>query len=270
MFIYHSLVKTKDLVDVLNITEQTSAVNISVINTVNSLIARITQCGVYANASRENGVASTKSFIAQVVVLSLISIWINQNKYSTKEEETKRLKMVSSLSNLPLDIEACFTLFPNIHHISSQLLSIISNKTNNSLFILGSGLGFYIAKEGALKIKEISYIHAEAYSLLDLKHGPFALIEENTPIIVIAHDKKSYERAKNICSEIKSRNGMIILISSFKKIPNCDYHIQVPYNQEFTFLLCVIPLQILAYELSLAKGLNPDFPKNLAKCVTVN
>ena len=116
----------------------------------------------------------------------------------------------------------------------------------------------------------MSYIHAEAYSLLDLKHGPFALIEENTPIIVIAHDEKSHEIAKNICSEIKSRNGMVIYISPYEMMSNCDFSIEVPYNQEFTFLLCLIPLQIMAYELSLLKKINPDFPKNLAKCVTVN
>ena len=150
------------------------------------------------------------------------------------------------------------------------MVSLFQDTNNNSLFILGSGLGFHIAQEGALKIKEIAYIHAEAYCLLDLKHGPFALIENNTPIIVIAHDKKSYERAKNIISEIKSRNGMVIFISPFEKIFNCDYYIQVPSNQEFSFLLCLIPLQIMAYELSLVKKLNPDFPKNLAKCVTVN
>jgi len=263
--------ETKDLVDVLNIVDSTSAINISIINTVNSLIARKTECGVYANASRENGVASTKSFIAQVVVLSLISVWINQHKFLDNEKEkTKRKKMIASLSNLPLDIEACFTLFPTINHISSQLLSVLSETKNNSLFILGSGLGFHIAQEGALKIKEIAYIHAEAYCLLDLKHGPFALIEKNTPIIVIAHNKKSHERAKNIISEIKTRDGMVIFISPFERIYKCDYYIQVPSSQEFSFLLCLIPLQIMAYELSLAKNLNPDFPKNLAKCVTVN
>ena len=261
--------ETKDLVDALNILKETKAVNISIINVVNSLIARTTGCGVYVNASRENGVASTKSFTAQVVVLSLISVWINQQRYPDNfDEKTERTKMVKSLQDLPLDIEACFTLFSKIKNRLCNTLSFSNGK--NSLFILGSGLGYEVAREGALKIKEIAYIHAEAYSLLDLKHGPFALIEDGTPIIVIAHDKKSYERSKNICSEIKTRNGLVIFISPYDRIDNCDFYIQVPYNQRFSFLLCLIPLQMLAYEMTLKIGVNPDFPKNLAKCVTVN
>ena len=254
--------ETKDLVDALNIMKETNAVNISIINVVNSLIARTTGCGVYVNASRENGVASTKSFTAQVVVLALISVWINQQRYSEKviDEKTERTKMVKSLQDLPLDIEACFTLFSKI---KNRLCKALTFGKRNSLFILGSGLGYEIAREGALKIKEIAYIHAEAYSLLDLKHGPFALIENGTPIIVIAHDKKSYERSKNICSEIKTRNGLVIFISPYDRIENCDFYIQVPYNQRFSFLLCLIPLQMLAYELTLKFGVNPDFPKNL-------
>lgn len=257
--------ETKDLLDVLNITDNTDATNISIINVVNSLIARITGCGVYANASRENGVASTKSFTAQVVVLSLMAVWINQLKHTDEKNKIQRTKMIQSLQDLPLDIESCFTMFENIKKNLPKYFS-----DNRSMFILGSGLGYSIAKEGALKIKEISYIHAEAYALLDLKHGPFALIEDGTPIIVIAHDEKTHERAKNICSEIKTRNGIVIFISPFKNIPKTDYYIQVPYNPRFSFLLCLIPLQIMAYELSILRGLNPDFPKNLAKCVTVN
>lgn len=261
--------ETKDLVDVLNDLKDTDAVNISIVNMVNSLIARTTGCGVYVNASRENGVASTKSFTGQVVVLSLISVLINQERYGDKDKKQKieRERMITSLQDLPLDIEACFTLFNNI---KTKLIPSMEVNKRNSMFILGSGLGFEIAREGALKIKEISYVHAEAYSLLDLKHGPFALIEQNTPIIVIAHDKKSYEKSKNICSEIKTRNGLVIFITPYDKIDNCDFYIQVPYNQMFSFLVCLIPLQILAYELALARGYNPDFPKNLAKCVTVN
>lgn len=259
--------ETKDLVDVLNITEKTNAVNISIVNTINSLIATTTGSGVYVNASRENGVASTKSFTAQVVVLALTSIYINQYKYKNdKKQKLERIKMISSLQDLPLDIESSFAIFP---YIKSKIIPELITK-KNSLFILGSGLGYYIAREGALKIKEISYIHAEAYSLLDLKHGPFALIENNTPIIVIAHDEKSHERSKNICSEIKTRNGFVIFISPYENIPKTDCYIQVPYNPKFSFLLCLIPLQIMAYELALIKNLNPDFPKNLAKCVTVN
>lgn len=259
--------ETKDLVDALNcISSNTKAVNISIINVVNSLIARMTGCGVYVNASRENGVASTKSFTAQVTVLSLIAVWINQFRYEDNLNKIERTKFVKSLQDLPLDIESCFTLFNQIRNICKGL----DFSTNNSMFILGSGLGFQIAKEGALKIKEISYIHAEAYSLLDLKHGPFALIEDGTPILVIAHDKKSYERSKNICSEIKTRNGVVIFISPYDRIETADYYIQVPYNNKFSFLLTLIPLQIMAYELTVGAGINPDFPKNLAKCVTVN
>ena len=256
--------ETKDLVDVLNVLVKTEAINISVINTVNSLIARTTGCGVYVNASREIGVASTKSFTGQVIVLSLIYIWLNQHLYP-EESLKERKDMITELQNLPLDIEASFTLFDQL-----KTTNMLDDINKQSIFILGSHLGYYIAKEGALKIKEISYIHAEAYSLMDLKHGPFALIEDGTPIIVIAHDKISYERSKNICSEIKTRNGLVVFISPFGKISNCDYYIEVPHNDKFSYLLCLIPLQILAYELSLKRGHNPDFPRNLAKSVTVN
>lgn len=259
--------ETKDLVDVLYTLKNTKAMNISIINVVNSLIARTTGCGVYVNASRENGVASTKSFTAQVVVLALIAVWINQQKYKDKKNQMERTKYIKGLQDLPLDIESCFTLFPII---KDEITPLIVENKNNSMFILGSGIGYQVAKEGALKIKEISYIHAEAYSLLDLKHGPFALIEKNTPIIVIAHDKKSHEKSKNICSEIKTRHGLVIYISPYDKVENCDFYIQIPYNQKFNFLLSLIPIQMLAYELTIAKNINPDFPKNLAKCVTVN
>lgn len=259
--------ETKDLVDVLNVLKNTKAVNISIINVVNSLIARTTGCGVYVNASRENGVASTKSFTAQVVVLSLITVWVNQQRYEDGKNKIERSKYIKGLQDLPLDIESCFTLFDII---KTEICPRLIRDNKSSMFILGSGLGYQIAKEGALKIKEISYIHAEAYSLLDLKHGPFALIEENTPIIVIAHDKKSHEKSKNICSEIKTRYGVVIYISPYDRVENCDFYIQIPYNQKFSFLLSLIPLQMLAYELTISKNINPDFPKNLAKCVTVN
>ena len=258
--------ETKDLVDVLYKMKETDATNVSIINVVNSLIARTTGCGVYVNASRENGVASTKSFTAQVVVLALIAIWINQNKYpDSSQHKIERKKYIQSLMDLPLDIEATFTLISNIKEQVKEY-----KMPNNSMFILGSKVGYSIAKEGALKIKEIAYVHAEAYSLLDLKHGPFALIEPETPIIVIAHDQDSHEKAKNICSEIKTRKGTVIFISPFERIDKIDYFIQVPYNPKFSFLLCLIPLQIIAYELTLLRGHNPDFPRNLAKSVTVN
>lgn len=254
--------ETKDLYDLLKINS--NSINISIVNVVNSLIARTTKCGIYTNAERENGVAATKSFTSHIIVLNLLVLWFHQHYF--KDDNKYRIKYINYLKILPLDCNSILSNISLIKDISNTIIKL--NK--QSMFILGSELGYYIAKEGALKIKEISYIHTEAHYLSDLKHGPFALIEDNTPIIVIAHDKKSYETSKIICSEIKSRNGFIIFITPYDKINNIDCYIQTPNNKMFNYLLALYPLQLLAYELSVSKGYNPDFPRNLAKSVTVN
>ena len=138
----------------------------------------------------------------------------------------------------------------------------------SSCFVLGKGMGESVAKEGALKIKEISYIHAEGYSTSSLKHGPFALLKKDFPVIMVAPDNKWYAKTENAYEEIKSRHASILFITD-KPQKDKENVIYVPKNVTFSDLLCVIPMQLIAYHLSLSKGLNPDMPRNLAKVVTV-
>jgi glucosamine--fructose-6-phosphate aminotransferase (isomerizing) len=147
-----------------------------------------------------------------------------------------------------------------------RLIPLFNNR--NSCFLLGKNKGESIAREGALKIKEISYIHAEGYSTSSLKHGPFALLDEGFPVILIAPEDEYYSKSLNAYQEIKSREAEIIMITDDKDCDK-DNSVIIPYNLTFRHLLCVIPLQILAYKLSISRGLNPDMPRNLAKVVTV-
>ena len=171
-------------------------------------------------------------------------------------------KYIQSLRNLPYDIK-------KVIEISLKKKDLFINLLNRpSLFILGKGKSEAIAKEGSLKIKEITYIHAEGYSGSALKHGPFSLLDENMPVILVSPNNEYYSKMKNVYEEIKSRNSPILFITDDK---DCNYinSIILPKNKIFSDLLCIIPLQIAAYYLSLEKGLNPDMPRNLAKCVTV-
>ena len=149
---------------------------------------------------------------------------------------------------------------------STLCIELFDNQ--NHCFILGKGKGESVAKEGALKIKEISYIHAEGYSTSSLKHGPFALLEKDFPVILLGPQDEYYNKTMNAYEEIQSRHAKIIMITDDEKC-NKENIIKIPLNETFRHLLCVIPLQLLAYELSTRKGINPDMPRNLAKVVTV-
>ena len=223
------------------------------------MIARECNCGCYLNAGREVGVASTKSFTNQVIILSMMAVWFSQihNKNSNKRKD-----FISGLRNLPYDIKK--TIDKSLEH--RDMLVKLLNKP--SLFVLGKGKSEAIAKEGSLKIKEITYIHSEGYSGSALKHGPFALLDENMPVILVSPDNEHYAKMNNAYEEIKSRFAPILFITDNKK---CKYDntIIIPKNKIYADLLCVIPLQIAAYYLSIERGLNPDMPRNLAKCVTV-
>jgi glucosamine--fructose-6-phosphate aminotransferase (isomerizing) len=179
-----------------------------VVNVVDSMIARETNCGVYLNAGREVGVASTKSFTNQCVVLSMIAIWFSQNRGTCME---RRRQMINDLRNLPFHIENIFNHIENLGNFTKSFI----NQT--SCFILGKGKNEAIAKEGALKIKEIAYIHAEGFSSSSLKHGPFALIEENLPIIILDVDDENREKNRNAYQEIMARNAFIMRISNLLK-----------------------------------------------------
>lgn len=251
--------ETKDLHRCIKIGKDNDLFMIGVINVVDSMIARECNCGCYLNAGREVGVASTKSFTNQVILLSMIAVWFSQIH---DKNNNKRKDYIQSLRNLPYDIK-------KVIDISLEKKDLFINLLNKpSLFILGKGKSEAIAKEGSLKIKEITYIHAEGYSGSALKHGPFALLNENMPVILVSPNNEHYAKMNNAYEEIKSRFAPILFITDNDK---CKYDntIIIPKNKVYADLLCVIPLQIAAYYLSIERGLNPDMPRNLAKCVTV-
>lgn len=254
--------ETKDLHRCIDISKNNNITTIGIVNVVDSLIAREVDCGIYCNAGKEVGVASTKAFTSQVVCLSMAAIW-----FSTLQNinEKKRARMISDLHNLSSDI--ILTLDAS----KEQVKEFISKFNKSNMFLLGKGSDEFIAKEGALKIKEISYIHSEGYSSSSLKHGPFALLDENFPVILLNMDQTHRSKTLNCYQEISSRNSPVLLITNdtlMSREVTCDI-IYVPENKSYASLLGIIPIQLLAYYLSIDKGINPDKPKNLAKVVTV-
>jgi len=254
--------ETKDLHRCIEIAKKNNIITIGIINVVDSLIAREVDCGIYCNAGKEVGVASTKAFTSQVVCLSMAAIWFAKLQ---NVNEKKRIKMVSDLRNLSNDIKITLDL-------CNDIVKDISKKINtSSMFLLGKGSDECVAKEGSLKIKEISYIHSEGYSSSSLKHGPFALLDENFPVIILNLDQTQKTKTLNCFQEVTARKAPIIFITNNESATvenNCDI-IFVPENKTYASLLGIIPIQLLAYNLSLNKGINPDKPRNLAKVVTV-
>ena len=257
--------ETRDVSRAMEIAKPKNIFTISIVNVVNSLIAREADCGIYINCGRENGVASTKSFTSQVIAMALLSIYLSQLKHEI-DTKTIRKQIIRSILDLPLDIENCLKIFDDCKLLIPELMN------KNSCFILGRKLCEPIAREGALKMKEISYIHAEGYPSGSLKHGPFAMIEDGTPIFILSPDMDSDDRCYSLAEEVKSRGALTILITNCTEVRRelFDYIINIPYNKYFGNLLANIPLQIIAYELSIAKNINPDRPRNLAKVVTVD
>ena len=251
--------ETVDLLKCIDIGKKNNLFLIGIINVVDSLIARETHCGCYLNAGREVGVASTKSFTSQVIVLSLLAIWFSQIHNTN---EIKRYEYMSCLRQLPYHIKETINTSKKY---KDKILKII-NKDN--LFLLGRGKSEAIAKEGSLKIKEISYIHSEGYPGSSLKHGPFALLCKDFPVIIISPNDEFYDKMLNTYQEIKSRNAPILFISN-KQNNSIENLLTIPKNNIYSDLLSIIPLQFAAYYLSLERGFNPDLPRNLAKCVTV-
>lgn len=259
--------ETQDLHRCIKIGRDYDLIIMSVVNVVDSMIARESDCGVYLNAGREVAVASTKAFTSQLVILNLIAIWFSQNfiKHSMVCK-----KMINDLRNLSSDVQETIQLCQNKDMISNLAKQIIESK-HKTMFVLGKGQFKEIAREGALKIKEIAYIHAEGYSGSALKHGPFALIEDNMPIIFVAPNDETYSKMLNSAEEVKARNAHTIFITDHptENSSKLDKIIRIPYNKTFSGLLSIVVLQMLAYYLSVNQGINPDFPKNLAKVVTV-
>ena len=255
--------ETKDLHRCIKLAKDNNIITIGVVNVVDSLISREVDCGCYLNAGREVSVASTKSFTSQCIVLSMIALWFSNIQNVNRDLRNTYIKDLMALHS-----QIC-EMLEDLEIEVEKLVPIFKNKS--SCFVLGKGTCEPIAYEGSLKIKEISYIHSEGYSTSSLKHGPFALLCKDFPVILLALDDENYAKNKNAYHEIMSRDATIIVITndSIKDFNTSKNVIYIPYNKTYNNLLSVIPLQILAYKLSVEKGINPDMPKNLAKVVTV-
>jgi glucosamine--fructose-6-phosphate aminotransferase (isomerizing) len=258
--------ETKDLHRCIQIIQENNMISIGVVNVIDSFIARESDCGVYLNAGREVAVASTKSFTNQCIVLSLIAIWFSQNIVSWSSNPKKkniclekRKRIIKDLHNLPFQMKEILKIenLDKIRHISRTIMDA------NSMFILGKGKEEAVAKEGALKIKEITYIHAEGYSSSALKHGPFGLIVPGLPIILLDVNEKYREKTENVFQEVTARGANVL------KISDENGELIIGKNQTFGGVLSNVYIQLISYYCALEKGLNPDFPRNLAKVVTV-
>ncbi|NNL02798.1 MAG: glutamine--fructose-6-phosphate transaminase (isomerizing), partial [Eudoraea sp.] len=257
--------ETADTLAAIKLAKENGAYVFGVCNVVGSSIARETHAGAYTHAGPEIGVASTKAFTTQITVLTLIALKLAKEK--GKFSESKFHEFLSELENIPVKVEKALQ--------SNPLIEIIANeyKDSDNCLYLGRGYNFPVALEGALKLKEISYIHAEGYPAAEMKHGPIALIDEQMPVIVIATNKGHYEKVVSNIQEIKSRSGRIIAIvtegdDQVKEL--ADHVVEVPETIEsLTPLLTTIPLQLLSYHIAIMRGCNVDQPRNLAKSVTV-
>eukprot|EP00455_Lapot_gusevi_P042359 TRINITY_DN5010_c0_g2_i4.p1 TRINITY_DN5010_c0_g2~~TRINITY_DN5010_c0_g2_i4.p1 ORF type:complete len:473 (-),score=186.99 TRINITY_DN5010_c0_g2_i4:58-1476(-) len=261
--------ETKDVHRALTLAQSLDVPSFSVINSVGSLIARTTKCGVYINAGREHAVASTKAFTTQVTVMALIAAWFAQNRQAGNEGATSRktADLVEALHILPTYTSMALKTRDQCKEIADRLAE------KQHIFLLGKGLAEPIAREGALKIKEITYTHAEGFPGGSLKHGPFALIDQGTPVILMIFDDQHASLMNTAAQEVSARGAHTIIITDNPKIVDrkaCHDMITIPSNGPLTPLLAAIPLQLLAYELAIKKGIQPDKPRNLAKAVTVD
>ena len=258
--------ETADTLAALEMAKAKGALCYGIVNNVGSSIARMTDAGSYIHAGLEIGVASTKAFTGQVTLLSMMAIHLGYERGTIPR--SYYLQLLEELENIPSKIER---LIENASEKIEYIAGEIKDATN--ALYLGRGYNFPIALEGALKLKEISYIHAEGYPAAEMKHGPIALIDENMPVIVIATNKSAYEKIVSNVQEVKARKGKIISIvkegdTVIRDLS--DYTIEIPDTDEpLTPLLSVIPLQLLSYQIALMRGCNVDQPRNLAKSVTV-
>jgi len=258
--------ETADTLAAVQLAKQQGALVLGVCNVVGASIPRETHAGMYTHCGPEIGVASTKAFTGQVTALILMAIMIGYEKKSITKEQSANL--ISQL----LDIPELITR--TLNNVKEEIIAIAEKFKDASNFLyLGRGYNFPVALEGALKLKEISYIHAEGYPAAEMKHGPIALIDENMPVVVIATKDKSYEKIVSNIQEVKARKGKVIAIvnEGDTTIPKIvDYVLEIPSTDEKLMpILSVIPLQLLAYHIAVMRGCNVDQPRNLAKSVTV-
>lgn len=257
--------ETADTLAAIKLAKEHGAFVFGVCNVVGSSIARETHAGAYTHAGPEIGVASTKAFTTQITVLTLLALRLAQAHGTLSKSKIHEL--LTELESVPAKVEATLKLDDHIKEIAA-----IYKDATNCLY-LGRGYNFPVALEGALKLKEISYIHAEGYPAAEMKHGPIALIDEQMPVVVIATKKGHYDKVVSNIQEIKSRKGKIIaVVTQGDKVVKelADHVIEVPESAEsITPLLTTIPLQLLSYHIAVMRGCNVDQPRNLAKSVTV-
>lgn len=257
--------ETADTLAAIELARKAGAFVYGICNVVGSSISRNTNSGSYTHVGAEIGVASTKAFTAQVLVLIMMALNIGKEKNTISNEQYEQI--LSELNQVPEKIETILEQNTLIEDISKTF-----TYAHNFIY-MGRGYSYPIAMEGALKLKEISYIHAEGYPAAEMKHGPIALIDQDMPVIVIATHDGTYEKMISNIQEIKARNGRILAIvnKSDDKVKNiADYVIEIPNTEEcLSPLLSIIPLQLLSYHIAVKKGRDVDMPRNLAKSVTV-
>lgn len=257
--------ETADTLAAIELAKSKGATIIGICNVVGSSIARATHAGSYTHAGPEIGVASTKAFTAQVALLTLMALMIADRKGTISKSRYHQI--INELDAIPEKVRKTLEVNDKVMEIAR-----LFKDSRNALY-LGRGYNFPVAMEGALKLKEISYIHAEGYPAAEMKHGPIALIDEEMPVVVIATNKGTYEKVVSNIQEVKARKGKIIAIitegdETVKSL--ADHYIEVPETEEMLVpLIATIPLQLLAYQIAVMRGCNVDQPRNLAKSVTV-
>ncbi len=257
--------ETADTLAAIELAKSKGATIFGICNVVGASIPRASDAGAYTHAGPEIGVASTKAFTAQVTALILIAIAVGQRKGSLPKDRVRTL--LNELETIPSKIEKALE--------SNELIKVIASefKDSRNFLYLGRNYGFPVALEGALKLKEISYIHAEGYPAAEMKHGPIALIDEEMPVVVIATNHSNYEKVLSNIQEVKARKGKVIAVATEGDTimrNMADYVIEIPDCDEVMIpLLATVPLQLLSYHIAVMRGCNVDQPRNLAKSVTV-
>jgi len=257
--------ETADTLAAIELAKEKGAIILGICNVVGSSIARATHAGSYTHAGPEIGVASTKAFTSQITILTLLALMIAQLKGSIPKSRFHQI--LYDLDKIPEKVEKSL-------EVNNEIIKLarIFKDARNFLY-LGRGYNFPVALEGALKLKEISYIHAEGYPAAEMKHGPIALIDEEMPVVIIATNKSIYDKVITNIQEVKARKGKIIAIvtKGDKKVKEiADYVIEIPETDEILApLIATIPLQLLSYHIAVLRGCNVDQPRNLAKSVTV-
>ncbi len=265
MFAISQSGETADTLAAMELAKSKGAVVLGVCNVVGSSISRVSHEGVYTHAGPEIGVASTKAFTAQLTVLTMIALRVAHRKGTLAEQRYREILV--DLENIPNKVAKALETDKQVEKIAALF------KDARNFLYLGRGYNFPVALEGALKLKEISYIHAEGYPAAEMKHGPIALIDEEMPVVFIATRDSSYDKIVSNIQEVKARKGKVIAIVSEgdSLIPGMvDHTIEVPGTHEALMpMVATIPLQLLSYHIAVMRGTNVDQPRNLAKSVTV-